>query len=415
MAVSFRYAVHTDLGTVRTNNEDSAFASPRLLVLADGMGGHAAGEVASAVALRVFAEVNQTSGAELAGEFLRAGRLARRALFAMSEADPLLESMGTTLVTVGSDGDRVSVGHIGDSRVYALRDGALYQVTTDHTHVQRLIDSGELTPERARTHPYRSMLLKSLDDQPAGPDLDIIDAQIEPGDRVLLCSDGLSDYLDPEVIGATLMTPDREQAAAELIRAALAVGTRDNVTVVVADVVDEDTSQASPPEAADGTGQTDAPAPAPVLAAAPVVVGAAEDGVSLSADAAAALRGCLPEVPFDSTAPMAGARVSTPGAGGPAAAESQPSQSQPSQSEASQQTEEAAPSSTTPADHTSSADPASPAGTVGATGHAAPTGPTGATDPDTVPVPDAPSRSLPGVLAAAAVVVLVVLLLLVLG
>src|SRR5690625_402592 len=116
MAVSFRYAVHTDLGTVRTNNEDSAFASPRLLVLADGMGGHAAGEVASAVALRVFAEVDQTSGAELAAEFLRAGRLARRALFAMSEADPLLESMGTTLVTVGSDGDRGSGGRIGDSR-----------------------------------------------------------------------------------------------------------------------------------------------------------------------------------------------------------------------------------------------------------------------------------------------------------
>src|SRR5699024_8593682 len=190
-------------------------------------------------------------------------------------------------------------------------------------------------------------------------------------------------YLDPEVIGATLMTPDREQAAAELIRAALAVGTRDNVTVVVADVVDEDTGQASPPDAADGTGQTDASAPASVLAAAPVVVGAAEDGVALSADAAAALRGCLPEVPFDSTAPMAGARVSTPGAGGPPAAESQPSQSQPSQSEASQseasqQTEEAAPSSTTSADHASSADPASPAGPVGAAGPAAPTGPVGA-------------------------------------
>src|SRR5699024_5878954 len=332
MAVSFRYAVHTDLGTVRTNNEDSAFASPRLLVLADGMGGHAAGEVASAVALRVFAEVDQSSGTELASEFLRAGRLARRALFAMSDADPLLESMGTTLVAVASDGDRLRVGHLSNCWVDALRDSALYQVTTDNTRVQRLIDSGELTPERARTHPYRSMLLKSLDDQPAGPDLDIIDAQIEPGDRVLLCSDGLSDYLDPEVIGATLMTPDREEAAAELIQAALAVGTRDNVTVVVADVVDEDSDPAS---ATDASAQ-------PVPAAAPVVVGAAEDGVSLSPEAAAALRGCLPDMPFDSTAPMAGARVSTQHASTPAnESQGQTSQGQTSQPEASEQTEEA--------------------------------------------------------------------------
>ncbi|WP_022917900.1 PP2C family protein-serine/threonine phosphatase [Ruania albidiflava] len=382
MAVSFRYAVRTDLGTVRTNNEDSAFASPRLLVLADGMGGHAAGEVASAVALRVFAEVDHREGAELAPEFLRAGRLARRALFAMSEADPLLESMGTTLVTVGSDGDRVSVGHIGDSRVYALRDGALYQLTTDHTHVQRLIDSGELTPERARTHPYRSMLLKSLDDQPAGPDLDIIEAQIEPGDRVLLCSDGLSDYLEPDVIGATLMAPDREQAAADLIEAALSVGTRDNVTVVVADVVtDDEQPDGRPPGGA------------------PVVVGAAEDGVSLSAEAAAALRGCLPEVPFDATAPMAGVR-------GLAAASGD---DQSSHTPVSEQTEEAALSSAT----SPKTRPTGPTGTATARSETA--GAPRGTDPDVVPVPQTPSSSLPGVLAAAAVVVLVALLYLLLG
>src|SRR5699024_9191804 len=199
-----------------------------------------------------------------------------------------------------------------------------------------------LSPGRARTHPYRSMLLKSLDDQPAGPDLDIIDAQIEPGDRVLLCSDGLSDYLDPEVIGTTLMTPDREEAAAELIQAALAVGTRDNVTVVVADVVDEDSD---PARATDASAQ---PAPA----AAPVGGGAAEDGVSLAPEAAAARRGCLPAMPFDSTAPMAGARVSTQPASTPAnesqgqTSQGQTSQGQTSQPEASEQTEEAAPSST---------------------------------------------------------------------
>ena len=101
----------------------------------------------------------------------------------MSDADPVLESMGTTLLAVVADGGEVTVGHIGDSRVYALRDSSLYQVTTDHTHVQRLVDTGQLTPERARVHPYRAMLLRSLDDQPGGPDLDVISLAVEPGDR----------------------------------------------------------------------------------------------------------------------------------------------------------------------------------------------------------------------------------------
>lgn len=410
MAVSFRYAVHTDLGTVRTNNEDSAFGSPRLLVLADGMGGHAAGEVASAVALRVFAEVDQSGQHELAEEFLRAGRLARRALFGMSDADPVLESMGTTLLAVGSDGDRVSVGHIGDSRVYALRNGSLYQVTNDHTHVQRLIDNGELTVERARTHPYRSMLLKSLDDQPGGPDLDIIDAQVQPGDRVLLCSDGLSDYLDAEAIGTALVVQEREQAAAALIEAALAVGTRDNVTVVVADVVTDPDDQAGAdgvdPAGATADGTTADSTTAGdtrtdhVLDSAPVVVGAAEDGVTLSAEAAAALRACLPEVPFDATAPMAGARISTPAAP-PAETDHATDPASRPQGEASDLHTEVAPS---PAGNAPGADPARPE-----------TSPPRAVDPDTVPVPAGSGSSLPGVLAAAGVAVLAVLLFLVLS
>ena len=404
MAVSFRYAVHTDLGTVRTNNEDSALGSPQLLVLADGMGGHAAGEVASAVALRVFADVDQSGEHALAEEFLRAGRLARRALFAMSDADPVLESMGTTLLVVGSDADRVSVGHIGDSRVYALRDGSLYQITTDHTHVQRLIDNGELTAERARTHPYRSMLLKSLDDQPAGPDLDIIDAQVRPGDRVLLCSDGLSDYLDADAIGTALITEDREQAASALIEAALAVGTRDNVTVVVADVITDDADHPAaghaPGEEAPAAGAaTTGSSTDQVPATAAVVVGAAEDGVTLSPEAAAALRACLPDVPFDSTAPMAGARLTTPAA---RAEEAEHAPAGSPQAEEDRLSTEAATSQ-----HESTAE--APEHT------SALTDPPRAVDPDTVPVPTEPSSSLPGILAAAGVAALVVLLYLVLG
>ncbi len=299
MAVRFRYALGTDLGTVRTNNEDSAFGSGRLLILADGMGGHAAGEVASAVALRVFGGlVGEPGGSasdptESADAILHAGRRTRRALHAMSEADPKLESMGTTLIAVACDGEQITVGHIGDSRLYALREGALYQVTTDHTHVQRLVDTGQLTPERARTHPYRSMLLKSLDDQPAGADLDIIECELQPGDRLLLCSDGLSDYLSPERIGTLLAGPDRQEAAHALMDAALGVGTRDNVTVIVADLIDDGAASVSPEPA--------------------VVVGAASEPIDLSPDAAAALRASLPDLPLDATAPMAGvARALSP-------------------------------------------------------------------------------------------------------
>ncbi|WP_420112729.1 PP2C family protein-serine/threonine phosphatase [Pseudactinotalea sp.] len=279
MEVTFRFAVRSDLGTVRTNNEDSALASPHLLVLADGMGGHAAGEVASTVATRVFARLADdmpdgaaTEVSDVAARITQAGRATRSALQQMSDADPMLESMGTTLLTVVSHSGQITVGHIGDSRVYALRGASLYQVTTDHTHVQRLVDTGQLTPEKARTHPYRAMLLRSLDDQPGGPDLDVIALEIEPGDRLLLCSDGLSDYLAPEEIGQVLAHPDRDEAAELLIDAALRVGTRDNVTVVVADVVEE----------------TDADERATELA------GAVVDGLDLSETASAALRETLP-------------------------------------------------------------------------------------------------------------------------
>lgn len=279
MEVTFRFAVRSDLGTVRTNNEDSALAGPRLLVLADGMGGHAAGEVASTVATRVFARLVEempdggaTEVSDVAARITQAGRATRSALQQMSDADPMLESMGTTLLTVLSHGGQVTVGHIGDSRVYALRGTSLYQVTTDHTHVQRLVDTGQLTPEKARTHPYRAMLLRSLDDQPGGPDLDVIALEIEPGDRLLLCSDGLSDYLAPEEIGQVLAHPDRDEAAELLIDAALRVGTRDNVTVVVADVVEEGDGEESTTELA----------------------GAVVDGLDLSETASAALRETLP-------------------------------------------------------------------------------------------------------------------------
>src|SRR5690625_2819596 len=282
MAVRFRAAAGTDLGTVRMNNEDSAVVSDHILILADGMGGHAAGEVASVVAVRVFSELDHR-GTDLAGDTLAAGRRARRALAAISEADPLVESLGTTLITAVIDGDRVLVGHIVDSRVYVLRHSTMYQVTTDHTHVQRMVELGQLSPEQARIHPYRAMLLKSLDDHYPGPDLDLIELDPRPGDRVLLCSDGLSDYLTAEEIGAALATQDREEAVRALIDSALAATTRDNVTVVVADV-----------ELGAGDEET---------LTEPALIGAVADGLRLSPEASRALTDALPGFPLDPAQP----------------------------------------------------------------------------------------------------------------
>lgn len=291
MAVRFRAAAGTHLGTVRMNNEDSAVVSEQLLVLADGMGGHAAGEVASVLAVRVFSEVDHAPGTELNTNVIEAGRQTRRALVAMSDADPVLESLGTTLVTVVSNGDTVVVGHIGDSRVYLLRQDAMYQITTDHTHVQRMIESGQLTPDQARTHPYRAMLLKSLDDHSPGPDLDLIEITVRAGDRLLLCSDGLSDYLSAEQIGQALATADRTEAVEALIDSALQAATRDNVTVIVADVA---------------VGEPAEPLDAP---AAPAYAGAVLDGIRLSEPAARALAEALPGLVLDPREPWRGSTL----------------------------------------------------------------------------------------------------------
>lgn len=302
MAVRFRAAAGTHLGTVRMNNEDSAAVSDNLLILADGMGGHAAGEVASVLTTRVFSEVERTPGADLGGHLLAAGHRARRALMAISDADPVLESLGTTVIAVVTDGEQVLIGHIGDSRAYVLRQDSMYQVTTDHTHVQRMVESGQITSDQARIHPYRAMLLKSLDDHYPGPEPDVIEVNLEQGDRLLLCSDGLSDYLTAEEIGRALATADRDEAVQTLIDSALAAATRDNVTVVVADVETGAQSEAV---------LTD-----------PGYAGAVLDGIQLSTEAARALADALPGFHLDPDEPWRGSglEVTSPVAVGSAGA-----------------------------------------------------------------------------------------------
>jgi len=240
---SFSFAALTDVGTVRTNNEDSALASSELLALADGMGGHAAGEVASAVVMHSLSRL-LAPGAEITVDAVtEAARTARGALRGMSQADHEMEGMGTTLVGLGVGPEGIVLTHVGDSRIYRVRDGVVAQITTDHTHVQRLVDSGRLDPAEVRNHPYRSVILRSIDDTSDDlPDVSVTDA-IRAGDRVLLCSDGLSDYVTHESLATSLVDGSPLDAARSLLRGALRAGTRDNVTVIVADVHDPDLEQ----------------------------------------------------------------------------------------------------------------------------------------------------------------------------
>lgn len=231
--LSFEFALRSDVGLVRENNEDSAYAQADRLIIADGMGGHSSGEVASTIAVHTYVAV-PTAGPE---SLFAAATRTREVLRRLSDADETLETMGTTIVALCQAEGGYHVCHIGDSRMYRLRDGALTQITTDHTHVQHLVETGRITRDEVPTHPYRAMLLKSLDDQPGGSAPDIIPVDLQAGDRVLLCSDGLSDYVPEHVIAEILQGRDLEAVADELIDTSFRAGTRDNVTVIVADVV----------------------------------------------------------------------------------------------------------------------------------------------------------------------------------
>ncbi len=248
MTLALRYAVRSDVGLLREGNEDSAYASPRLLAVADGMGGHAAGEVASAVAIASVAALDGTTApnGDLLGALKEAVHSASDTLHQMASADPAVEGMGTTLTAMLWAGQGYALCHIGDSRGYMLRDGELYQITHDHSLVQSLVDEGRLSQEEAATHPQRSLILRALDGRgEAEPDLSMRKAML--GDRYLLCSDGLSDVVSAETLHHALSTvPDLDDVTVQLIELAIRGGGPDNITVIVADVVDTDTASAAP-------------------------------------------------------------------------------------------------------------------------------------------------------------------------
>ena len=237
MTVALRYAVRSDRGLMRTNNEDSVYAGPRLLALADGMGGHAAGEVASNVVISTLTHLDEDRPVEDLLSVLRdATAAANNNLRVMVEQDPNLDGMGTTLTALLFAGSRVGLVHVGDSRAYLVRGGQLTQITHDDTFVQALIDEGRLTVEEASSHPQRSLILHALNGAEVEPDLSIREARV--GDRYLLCSDGLSDVVSPDTLLEALQLPDPHESADRLVELALRAGGPDNVTCIVADVID---------------------------------------------------------------------------------------------------------------------------------------------------------------------------------
>jgi protein phosphatase len=237
MTVALRYAVRSDRGLMRTNNEDSVYAGPRLLALADGMGGHAAGEVASNVVISALAHLDEDRPVDDLISTLRdATADANNHLRDLVMQDPNLDGMGTTLTALLFAGQRVGLVHVGDSRAYLVRGGLLTQITHDDTFVQALIDEGRLTEEEASSHPQRSLILHALNGADVEPDLSIREVRV--GDRYLLCSDGLSDVVSPDTLLEALQLPDPHESADRLVELALRAGGPDNVTCIVADVID---------------------------------------------------------------------------------------------------------------------------------------------------------------------------------
>ena len=243
-------AAASHVGKVRSNNQDSGYAGTHLFVVADGMGGHAGGDVASAIAIQSIAHVDRAfDSVEEAENVLRAALLEANGELAESVFQhPELTGMGTTVSGVVRVGDRLALAHIGDSRIYRWRDGALTQITKDHTFVQRLVDSGRITAEEAAVHPRRSVLMRVLGDVELTPEIDVEVLDTRPGDRWVLCSDGLSGYVDEERIGELLDEhPDASAAVEALIDESLDHGAPDNVTVVVVGVDDTPSSSAGRP------------------------------------------------------------------------------------------------------------------------------------------------------------------------
>ena len=246
MSIGFNYAALSDIGKIRQSNQDSGYAGPNLLVLADGMGGPAGGDIASSIAIDHLRSLDtEADTPEEALESLReAIAQAHQELCERSTQDPALAGLGTTCIAIRRSQNAITMTHIGDSRAYRLRGGELRQMTNDHSFVQYLVDTGQLTPEQAENHPQRSVLLRVLGDSQEDVTLDESQPDFTVGDRWLLCSDGLCGFVSGQTIGKMLYRSETPQQACEtLVELALKAGGPDNITCVVADIVEDPQAQ----------------------------------------------------------------------------------------------------------------------------------------------------------------------------
>ena len=240
MSIALRYAARSDVGLVRSNNQDSAYAGSHLLVVADGMGGHAGGDVASSVAIGRLARLDsETPASDIVATLEESVLEANQEILRRARDEPQLRGLGTTITALLRAEGKFALAHIGDSRAYLLREEETVQVTKDHTFVQRLLDEGRLTEDEAERHPQRSVLMRVLGDVDADPELDLSLRPAHTGDRWMLCSDGLSGLVSLDTIDATLKDiEDPGECADALVQLALKGGGPDNITCIVADVVD---------------------------------------------------------------------------------------------------------------------------------------------------------------------------------
>lgn len=289
-----RYAARSDVGRIRAKNDDSAYVGRHLAVVADGMGGHAGGDVASAATVLDMLHLDHgdyhgDAGTVLADEIQTANSL----LSELVHINPKLAGMGTTVTALLLAEGKLHFAHIGDSRAYRLRDGVFEQVSVDHTFVQRLIDEGRLRPEEAETHPHKNVLMRVLGDVDASPELDLDTLEVKPGERWLLCSDGLN-YVAGHVVERTVReTKDLRECVETLVDLTLEAGSPDNVTVVMVEIAEETrddvrtaaveivppapvTAVVTPSEPAGPQAQQPPPAAGPAAEAKPAAARAAE-------------------------------------------------------------------------------------------------------------------------------------------
>jgi PPM family protein phosphatase len=237
MMLRLDYAAISDVGRVRKDNQDSGYVGPWVMAVCDGVGGAARGDIASSTAIQQLRKLDEKPTDDLLGQVAGAIHRAHDRIGELVEEDPALNGTSTTATVALFDGERIGMGHLGDSRAYLFRNQELRQLTKDHTFVQTLIDEGRITEDEARVHPHRNLILRALDGM-GETEPDLFHVELEPGDRLLLCSDGACGVLDSGRLADILRGGSPDYAAVELVRASLEAGSTDNVTCLVADVVD---------------------------------------------------------------------------------------------------------------------------------------------------------------------------------